>query len=117
MPAPSSAPIPSDRRRATRVSLAVPVVLHDGSNAIDCGSENISRTGIFVRTPSSLPAGSRVSLRCKLPYGVMDVDAVVVFCREPSGGAPAGLGLRFFGQTAIADAYLSALCGAGSETY
>jgi hypothetical protein len=107
--------VPVERRRAPRVSLNVPVLLRVDSQAIECAAENISRTGIFVRTPSSIPAGARVSLRCKLPFGVLAVDAVVVHCRATCDPALAGLGLRFQGQTSIADEYLEALCGAGTQ--
>jgi len=109
--------VPAERRRAPRVPLNAPVVLRVDSQAIECAAENISRTGIFVRTASSFPPGSRVSLRCKLPFGVMAVDAVVVHCRPGDDHTAAGLGLRFHGQTSIADAYLSALCGPGSESF
>jgi rhodanese-related sulfurtransferase len=109
--------VPAERRRAPRVSLNVPVMLRADSQAIECVAENISRTGIFIRTPSSIPPGARVSLRCKLPFGVMAVDAIVVHCRSGGDASTAGLGLQFQGQTAIADAYLSVLCGAGAEAF
>lgn len=88
-------PAGAERRAARRVRLEVPVEIHGKEGVFEGTSEDISTSGIFVRTSRLLHSGKKVKLRFDLPHGRVEVTAVVVRFRTPSKSGPAGVGLCF----------------------
>jgi uncharacterized protein (TIGR02266 family) len=77
------------------VPLEVPVSILVEGQVVEGVSEDISTSGLFVRTERLVRSGRRVALRFDLPQGAVEVSAVVVRFRTPSKGMPAGIGLCF----------------------
>jgi hypothetical protein len=106
----------TDRRAARRVPLEVPVSLAlDKGEVVDGTSEDISTSGLFVRTSRLVPSGRRVSIRFDLPHGVMNVTAVVVRFRTPSREMPGGIGLCFQTLSTEQTESLEAFCDAADS--
>lgn len=61
---------------------------------------NLSEGGLFLRTSTPMPVGSRTTLRFRGPNGEGEVDevsaeAVVIWASTSGGEQPAGMGLQF----------------------
>jgi hypothetical protein len=88
-----------ERRRHPRVSLAVEVDLHSGSNFYAGKTRDISVGGLFVEAPVGLPQGSVVTLTLELGGSKHELPCVVVWHLHESSpsGAPASGGVIGFG--------------------
>lgn len=86
---------PADRRAARRVSLVVPVTIRADHEDFEGTSEDISISGIFVRTPRLLQSGKRVHVRFDMPSGQIVAKGVIVRFRTPAKGMAGGVGLCF----------------------
>lgn len=86
---------PADRRAARRVSLEVPVTIRADHEDFEGTSEDISISGIFVRTPRLLQSGKRVHVRFDMPSGQIEATGVIVRFRTPAKGMSGGVGLCF----------------------
>jgi uncharacterized protein (TIGR02266 family) len=91
---------PPDRRQATRYAVSVQVTFESEHNFFTGLTQDLSRGGLFVATPSLCPIGSRVNLRMTLPTSPEPLDVLTevrwVRTRDvPGGGGKAGVGLMF----------------------
>jgi len=96
---------PERRHRRYTVEWNVEIETEDWSDALQLATENISRGGIFVRSPQPPPKGSRVKVGLCLPDGTtLRVEGEVVHLvtaeRAAADGMAAGFGLRFDEQHA-----------------
>lgn len=103
MPNPPSEPAPrdgrTDRGRANRVVLDVPVLLREGRSSSAGVAKNIGRGGIFVATVRPLGVGETVFVTVQMQGDAAPVEALaeVRWCRPfvELDDRPAGVGLRF----------------------
>ena len=81
-----------DRRTSERVTLSIPAALRFGDTIAAVLTLNLGKGGLAVRTMSPVDAGTKVSVRFRLPRSQQDVEAAsrVVWCDRQ-----AGLGLQF----------------------
>src|SRR5205085_2189664 len=93
---------PEDRRKDTRVPLAARVQIKtEGLDKfIQKFSGDISRGGIFIKTPTPLPLGKEVHLTVVAPGGTHLIEAKgkVTWIRDVSKATPtepAGMGIQF----------------------
>ena len=89
----------TDKGRASRVGLEVPVVLRTGDASCLGITKNIGPGGVFVATVRLLRVGERVTVALKMKGDAEPVEALaeVRWCRplEDLDDLPAGVGLRF----------------------
>jgi uncharacterized protein (TIGR02266 family) len=89
----------TDKGRADRVRLEVPVQLRAGSAACAGVTKNIGPGGVFVATVRLLRPGDRVTVALKMYGDSAPVEALaeVRWCRplEDLDELPAGVGLQF----------------------
>jgi uncharacterized protein (TIGR02266 family) len=96
----SSLPGPSSDeaslRGAPRVSLGVPINLRVQHRLLQADTENVSLTGVFVRTDAPLPVGREVDLVFDLPERKgLQARGTVTWLRPAGVGGGAGAGVRF----------------------
>lgn len=119
-----------DRRSAVRVMVQLDATVDDGKMARMYQTQNLSNSGMLLRTPKPLPVGTRVAVqflfpgdpilsKSKLPggYGFVEGEAVVVRHTHPVKEAIEGMALRFLalesrGRAMLSD-FLSAQFGRG----
>ena len=104
MPAPPSEDAPqvgrrTDKGRANRAQLEVPVQLHSDRASFSGVTKNIGPGGVFVATTRLLGPGDWVTLTLNMEFKAAPVEALaeVRWCRllEELDDGPAGVGLRF----------------------
>ena len=104
MPSPPSEETPyaggrTDKGRAGRVGLEVPVHLRTGKASCAGFTKNIGTGGVFVATVRLLRVGDRVTVTLKMKGDEEPVEALaeVRWCRPfvELDDKPAGVGLRF----------------------
>jgi len=96
-------PAPPNVRRSKRLLYSVPVRFgtEDGACAFDGYCYNINAGGLFIRTLTPMPMGSRVTVRLTPPFGrgAIVATAQVVWISEfkgvGEGSSPPGMGLQF----------------------
>ena len=86
---------PSERRSEHRVPFETDVTLDAGGQLLTGLSNDVSLCGMFVATFRSLPVGTRLSLRFRLPSGYVAVTGEVVWTRQARPGIVAGMGIEF----------------------
>jgi hypothetical protein len=69
-----------ERRRANRLQMAVPVVLHTAAGDLLAESRNISNEGMFVRSPVFLPIGAKIQMTFSVPSQHISHEDVRVHC-------------------------------------
>jgi hypothetical protein len=83
-----------DKREAARVPVRVPALCRSQGVVIDGFVEDLSRTGLFLRAPKLMAAGSSAEIQLDLPgEPPLYLNAEVV--RVEHGPTRAGMGLRF----------------------
>lgn len=93
----------SDRRKAPRFPVALPVTFLDTKTSTPLSTVDVSRGGVFVQSDEPRPLRQLVRLRIDIPAQgeVIEVHGMVVHTRgaadEASDGQPAGIGIEFFG--------------------
>ena len=104
MPVPPSEETPdvggrTDKGRANRVGLEVPVQLRTGAASCAGVTKNIGSGGVFVATVRLLRVGDRVTVTLQMESDAAPVEALaeVRWCRSfvELDDEPAGVGLRF----------------------
>jgi uncharacterized protein (TIGR02266 family) len=89
----------TDKGRANRAGLEVPVQLRTGGAFCAGVTKNIGPGGVFVATTRLLSAGDRVTVTFRMKAGDAPVEALaeVRWCRasDELDDQPAGVGLRF----------------------
>jgi c-di-GMP-binding flagellar brake protein YcgR len=119
-----------DRRSAVRVMVQLDATVDDGKMARMYQTQNLSNSGMLLRTHKPLPVGTRVAVqflfpgdpiisKTKLPggYGFVEGEAVVVRHTHPVKETIQGMGLRFLalesrGRAMLSD-FLAAHFGSG----
>lgn len=89
-----------EHRRHSRVSTRLRCWCEGENVTVYARVGNLSEGGLFLRTSTPMPVGSRTTLRFRGPNGEGEVDevsaeAVVVWTRSSAGDQPAGMGLQF----------------------
>jgi len=88
-----------ENRQKTRVPLDTEVQVDNEGAFVEKFAGNVSRGGIFVKTPRPMPVGREVVLKIALAGGgYLEVEGVVTWIREdedPKTGEAAGMGIRF----------------------
>ncbi len=89
-----------ERRQAPRYTVSVEVTLNSEHNFFTGLTQDLSKSGVFIATPTLCPIGARVQVRLKLPTSTTPIDALteVRWVRHhdlPGGGGKAGVGLMF----------------------
>src|SRR5438270_13977880 len=109
-----------ESRKDQRVPLAAKVQIKTEGleKFIEKFSGNISKGGIFIKTPQPLPVGKEVLLTVVVPPGTQLIEArgVVSWTRpanDPHSGEPAGMGIRFTTLSEGSEKILDAIVSAG----
>jgi len=95
-----------DRRTAERIQLdrSISLQFSDMRDFIDAVTDNISESGMFIRTDAVRPVGSKFPFRLSLAdgYSLIEGTAEVVWLRieESGSGGSAGVGVRFLSLVA-----------------
>lgn len=97
-----------DRRRSVRLMVQLDATIDDGKVARMCHTENLSKSGMLVRTRAPLPVGTQVAIqflfrgdpavvRDELPggYAFVEGEAMVVRHTHPANELAHGMGLKF----------------------
>ena len=100
-------PVPAGRR-SVRLMVQLDATIDDGKIARMCQTENVSKSGMLVRTSAPLPVGTRVDIQFvfrsdlalateDLPggYAFVEGEALVVRHTEPAKERTEGMGLQF----------------------
>ena len=84
-----------ERRACPRFPLVLTVKYLDADSVLDC-TENLSASGLFVRTERTFQAGERTSLVLSFPQLVEPVELTVevVRCTPRQGDQPGGVAVR-----------------------
>src|SRR3954463_4889822 len=111
---------PEDRRKEARVPLAARVQIKTEGleKFIQKFSGDISRGGMFIKTPTPLPMGKEIHLTVVVPGGtqLIDAKATVTWVREkpnPATGEPAGFGIQFTSLAEGSEQVLEQVIAAG----
>lgn len=110
----SSAPHSNDHRHppaartSTRVMVHLDATIDDGKVARMCKTQNLSKSGMLVRTRAPLPVGTKVEIQFLFPgdpalttaelpggYAFVEGEAEVVRHTHPDKESFAGMGLNF----------------------
>ncbi|MEO7109096.1 MAG: PilZ domain-containing protein [Polyangiaceae bacterium] len=103
-----------DRRSHERTSLEEDVTIYAATGA--AGREyigvasDISRSGIFVSTFARVSVSARVTLKFRLPEGLVICEAEVRRVRTASEGVTGGLGLSFLDLSALDRSLVNRFC-------
>jgi uncharacterized protein (TIGR02266 family) len=109
---------PSERRAEHRVPFETDVTLDAGGQLLTGLSSDVSLCGMFVATFRSLPVGTRLSLRFRLPSGYVAVTGEVVWTRRARPGIVAGMGIEFVSVADEAgEEALARFCGERPRSY
>jgi c-di-GMP-binding flagellar brake protein YcgR len=108
MNAPASTELGTSPRRSVRLMVQLAATIDDGKVARMCHTENLSATGMLVRTCAPLPVGTKVDIQFlfrsdprlledALPggYGFVQGEATVVRHTDPVKETSQGMGLQF----------------------
>jgi uncharacterized protein (TIGR02266 family) len=96
LPVASASPSVAGSRTAARVSLGVPINLRVEHRLLSGSAENVSLTGVFVRTDTPLPVGREVDLLFDLPERkALHALGKVVWQRPADARGGQGVGVRF----------------------
>ena len=89
--------LPTEGRHAKRLMLRLEVEMGTGPRLRMCQSDNISETGMLVRTNHLLPVGAQVRVAITLPSQPEPIQATAEIVRhtDPNKEKIRGLGLRF----------------------
>ena len=90
---------PGRRRRYPRVRLAFEGFYTSAERMLFVPSGNLSLRGSYIKTPVPDAAGTRATLRIRLPGSVamMKIPARVVWSNPDGFCGPVGMGMRFEG--------------------
>ncbi len=93
---PSASPSGASARRAARVSVGVPINLRVEHRLLAGSTENLSLTGVFVRTDAALPVGRELDLVFDLPERKgLHATGRVVWLRPLQAAGGQGVGVHF----------------------
>jgi len=102
---------PTERRSATRVPIETDVTV-GGDGRVQVGvASDVSHGGLFVAAYVPAPAGTRVSLRFRLPTGQVVGAGIVRWVREGRPGRLAGMGIELTEIGEMDREVLARFCG------
>ncbi|MCW5828534.1 MAG: PilZ domain-containing protein [Deltaproteobacteria bacterium] len=86
-----------NHRRHERHPVSIPLVFRDAVELRQEYTENISRSGMFVKTGRLLEHGDMVTLTIEIPdtHEKLEVDGYVEFHRQPDAKHAEGVGIQF----------------------
>ncbi len=86
----------SEKRRDPRVPLVLRVEYPRSSESVRDVTENLSASGLFIRTERELIQGDRVPLLVSFPSLLepIEIEVEVVRCRKPGPEGPGGVAVR-----------------------
>lgn len=108
---PDTAADPSERRAAPRIPLETDVTLGGQGRVVAGVSSDVSLGGLFVAAYAPLPAGTRVSVRFRLPTGQVMGTGIVRWTREARPGLLAGMGIELRELGELDRGVLAKFCG------
>jgi len=84
-------------RGANRVPVSVKVICGEGSESYVAFTRDISSTGLFLKSVSLAPTGTRLRLRLRIPgdSSLEDLDLPAEVVRRVSSNGDSGMGVRF----------------------
>ena len=87
----------ANRRRYRRVASGQRCWFESGEVTVYAQMANFSEGGIFLKTLAGVQQGARAAIRFQIDSQSDEIaaEAVVVWRREVTNGAPAGVGLEF----------------------
>ncbi len=87
----------TEHRRHERHPVAVPLVFQDAVALRKEMTENISRSGLFVRTNRLMERGEMVTLTIELPdtHEKLEIDGTVEYHQHANQQHPEGFGIQF----------------------
>lgn len=111
-----------ENRKDERVPLAAKVQIKTAGleKFIEKFSGNISRGGIFIKTPTPLPIGKEIAFSVVIPGGTQLLEAAgkVTWVRkvaDPVSGEPAGMGIQFVTLGPGSEKVLEQVLAGGAE--
>jgi len=102
---------PAERRAAPRIPLETDVAVGGGGRVQTGVSSDVSPTGVCVSVFALLPVGAKVSVRFRLPTGIVVSNGVVRWAREAHPGSLARLGIELVETSEEARDTLRRFCG------
>lgn len=88
-----------DKRAAVRVPVRVPALCRARGQVIDGFVEDLSRTGLFLRAPELMAAGSSAHIELEMP-GESPLQLTAEVVRVEHNPQRAGMGLRIVADDA-----------------
>lgn len=102
---------PTERRSATRIPIETDVTF-GGHGRVQVGvASDVSPAGLFVAAYAPAPLGTRVSLRFRLPTGLVMGAGVVRWVRKGRPGHIAGMGIELTELEDVDREVLARFCG------
>ena len=114
--APSESPT-DNRRKHSRVALAVEIDLSSESHFFSGLSGDLSEGGVFVETYRDIPVGSEVELEFDLPNGSVTAHGSVKWHRDHSDSSPPGVGVAFDDLSEEGKEIIVAFCARRAPLY
>jgi uncharacterized protein (TIGR02266 family) len=102
---------PTERRSTTRIPIETDVTLGGHGRVLAGVASDVSPGGLFVAAYAPVPAGTRVSLRFRLPTGQVMGMGVVRWVREGRPGHIAGMGIELTELGEMDREVLARFCG------
>jgi uncharacterized protein (TIGR02266 family) len=102
---------PADRRATQRVAIEVDVSIGGADRVVTGVSGNVSVGGLYVSAYRTLPEGTRVSVRFRLPTGHVMGTGVVRWTHEGRPGRLPGMGIELVELDAMDRDCLERFCG------
>src|SRR5271166_4705783 len=91
----------NERRTARRIPVEVEVALAGSSQLYSGVTADLSRGGLFVRTPRVCAPGHRLLVSFALPTGDIRGPGIVRWARRAAPGKSPGLGIAFEGLSDV----------------
>jgi uncharacterized protein (TIGR02266 family) len=102
---------PTERRSDPRIRIETDVTMGGHGRVLTGVMSDVSLGGFFVATYSPVPVGTRLSVRFRLPTGLVVGTGTVRWVREGRPGRLAGLGIQLAEVAESDRAVLARFCG------
>lgn len=113
-PSPRALKLAAERRDFSRTVLDVDVTIYAATGA--AGREyigvasDISRSGLFVSTFARVSVGARITMKFRLPEGLVICEGEVRRVRTASEGVTGGVGISFVDLSALDRSLVNRFC-------
>lgn len=108
---PDTAPDPSERRDSPRIPVEADVTIGGQGRVVVGVSSDVSLGGLFVAAYTPMPAGTRVSVRFRLPSGQVMGTGIVRWVRAARPGRLGGMGIELSELGELDRNVLAKFCG------